>query len=139
MSFILPYPAFTCPTGDGRNFVLQDYLYFIDKNGNQYRGIKGGITDGASTPREIWITYPPFGLYWIAAVFHDLMYRAEVEMLVNVTWIRVQLPKDICDSLLLEAMTSLGVDEITKSIIYNAVKDFGNNSFSDDLAKPITE
>ena len=60
-----------------------------------------------------------------------------LEELINGTWVRVQLEKSVCGSLLLEAMESLGVDELTAGIIYNAVKKAGHAAFLGDLAQPI--
>lgn len=135
--FLQPYPKFECPTGDGWNFKLCDFLYYNDSNGNQYRGIVGGASDGASTPRSVWSLYPPFGKYWLAAYLHDLAYRCMIEKLINGVWRRVQLEKDECDALLLDAMVSLGVDEKDRTIIYEAVKKFAAEAFLEDLAQPI--
>jgi hypothetical protein len=140
MGFIKPYPPFACPSGDGRNFVLVDNLYYIAEDGTKYRGMVGATTDGASTPQIVWSKFPPFGQYWLAAIFHDFLYRAAVEIWSESEqrWVRTQVQKDVADRLLLEAMNGLGVDHNTQWTIYNAVKDFGDSSFSDDLAKPIT-
>jgi hypothetical protein len=135
--FQKPYPLFACPSGDGHNWVLANELIYIAKDGTQYKGIVGGTTDGASTPQAIWNIYPPFGKYWLAAILHDLAYRSMLCKLINDNWVRVQISFDEANSLLLEAMESLSVDEFTKNIIYEAVKKVGQDAFSDDLAQPI--
>lgn len=126
-------------TSDGHNFALDiEHLQYTANDGTVYRSVMGATTDGASVPRELWNIYPPFGLYWLAAVLHDCAYRAMLEKLLpNGTWLRVQLAKADCDNLLLEAMTGLGVDASTRGIIYHAVSAMGDSSFVDDLAKPI--
>lgn len=135
--FLKPYPTFSCPTGDGRNFFLQGNLYYIAKDGTNYRGIIGSPTDGASTPKAIWNFYPPFGDYWLAAILHDCCFRSNLEQNVGGAWIRVQLGEQKNDDLFNEAMESLGVSKFDRLTIYNAVKQFGNAAFVEDLAKPI--
>lgn len=133
---------FEVSTFDGHNFALLKRPVWQMADGRILGGIIGGTSDGASTPRAGWNVLPPFGLYWLAAYAHDLGYRCETEELVSGTWQdgtwrRIELTKAYCDAMLLELMTGLGVDEATKLTIYNAVKDFGNTAFSDDLAQPI--
>jgi hypothetical protein len=135
--FLQPYPLFSCPSGDGRNFVLSDYLYYTTSCGTEYRGIVGATTDGASTPREIWNVYPPFGKYWLAAILHDFAYRGMLEEKMDSgLWVRVQLPFNECNDLLMDAMKQLGIDILTRNIIYNAVKVAGQDAFLNDLAQP---
>lgn len=123
---------------DGLNVILLDYLEYEAKDGTRYRCIPGSASDGASTPPEIWIKYPPFGTYWPAAVLHDCCYRTTIEKLMpSGQWIRIAADKNLADSLLLEAMESLGVSEFDRQAIYNAVKDFGDSAYIGDMAQPI--
>lgn len=110
-------------TEDGLNIELLDEDFgYTDRNGNFHAIPKGSKSDGASTPRVIWIDLPPFGKYWKSAVFHDFLYRQS------------NYPKDLCDHLLLEAMLSDGVPEITAQTIYLGVKASGWKYFDDDRA-----
>lgn len=135
--FLRPYPMLGCPSGDGRNFVLLEYLYYTAKDGTQYRGIPDSETDGASTPQEIWIKYPPFGKWWLPAVLHDCGYRCCLEVLKEDKWTRIQLQRDVIDSLFLEAMEEQGVSYIDREVIYQAVKNFGATAFGEDASQPI--
>lgn len=127
-------------TFDGQQFKFTDYFYWWWK-GKRYRGIIGASTDLASTPRAGWALLPPGGWYARAAGAHDLVYRAEAEVqLDDASWLRIQMPFDDCNSMLLDLMTSLQtspMQEGEKMLIYEAVSKAGQTSFSDDLAKPI--
>lgn len=109
-------------TNDGRNFVSLEDFSFTDKLGTVHLIPSGSTSDGASTPCEIWPTIPPFGRYWVAAFFHDHLYRS------------TQLPKVVCDSLFKEAMISLGVSPLEADIIYEGVNLGGQISFNSDRA-----
>jgi hypothetical protein len=125
-------------TSDGRNFTLLTPLVFQCADGRMFRAMIGATTDGASTPQVGWNLIPPFGAYWRAAVLHDAAYRCALEQQqVNATWVRVMLPKDQADALLLEAMESCGVDFATRETIYEAVTKLGDNAWLGDAAQPI--
>jgi Protein of unknown function (DUF1353) len=107
-------------TGDGRNFILLEDLLYTTKAGETIVAQAGSASDGASTPKEIWSIIPPFGSYWLAAVLHDYLYRV------------TNRPKDECDSILLEAMESLGVPLLLREAIYEGVHVGGEIAFDDD-------
>lgn len=109
-------------TTDGRNFTLLTSEVFECVNGESITIPAGATSDGASTPPELWITIPPFGQYWKAAFLHDYLYRC------------TQRPKVECDSLLLEAMKSLGVPPLLALTIYEGVHEAGQSSFNADRA-----
>lgn len=109
-------------SSDGRNFTLLEDLVFDSKSGVTYTAPAGSQTDGASTPAFLWPTIPPFGPYWLAAVLHDWAYRYS------------QVPKGVCDDLLLEAMESLGVNKALSDAIYEGVHWAGMDSFDTDRA-----
>ena len=74
----------------------------------------GAKTDGASIPRILWLTYPPFtGKYRQAAVVHD--YYCQLR---SRTW------KDT-HKVFYDAMRTSGVPEKTAKIMYGAVYGFG--------------
>lgn len=119
---------------DGRNFVLQEIVDFVSEDGNTYRMPVGATSDGASTPPEIWLNFPPFGSYWLAAFLHDCAYRNTLEVfdIGEQVWSRASLSKATCDSLLKEAMDYAGTHEFTKEAIYNGVVIGGGSSFEAD-------
>lgn len=123
-------------SSDGRNFVLLKDAVYVSKDGTRYVMPAGATSDGASTPREMWNVLPPFGVYWPAAVLHDCAYRNTLlidEKTMEAPF-RASLVKDACDKLLLEAMESLGVNEIERSVIYSGVCLGGQPSFNKDRA-----
>ncbi len=124
-------------TSDGWHVALLEYLYFTSRSGRRFRGRIGAKSDGASTPRVIWVKFPPFGPYWLPAVLHDCGYNGELEEWLDGQWKRVMLSKSENDGLILEAMEDQGCPEIDRLEIYEAVKNFGNTAISEDLAKPI--
>jgi hypothetical protein len=107
-------------TDDGHNFtLLQPYNY--QTNAGELITIPAGTTtDGASVPQAMWNILPPFGTYWKAAVLHDYLYRV------------TKRPKKECDSILKEAMESLGVNDLTLLTIYEGVAIGGDEAFEED-------
>lgn len=66
--------TFKVSTQDGLNFCLLESVDYIANNGTVLRIPAGALSNGASTPREMWDAIPPFGLYWPAAFMHDAAY-----------------------------------------------------------------
>jgi Protein of unknown function (DUF1353) len=93
---------------------------------------KGAATDGASTPQAIWDVLPPFGAYWLAAFLHDCAYQNTLLIVKETGMEKAALFKDDCDSLLKEAMQSLGVDNADVETIYQGVRVGGFKAFNDD-------
>ena len=127
---------FSVSTSDGRNFTLANEVQFQSATG-LYRMPVGAQSDGASTPRECWSLLPPFGTYWPAAYLHDAAYRGTLEIYTETGWEKAELDKPACDNLLLEAMETLGVDDLTCRTIYEAVKLAGRQAFNEDRDEPI--
>ena len=127
-------------SADGHNWVATQYFYWWWK-GKLYRCVIGATTDGASTPSIIWNVLPPFGWYWLAAICHDFGYRGQVEVQnPDGSWTRIQMSFGDCNTMILDLMTVLQSrpeHEGEKYTIYQAVRLAGQDSFSDDLAKPI--
>lgn len=115
--------AINVRTSDGRYFTLLEDLTYTASDGTIYTVPAGSITDGASSPKEVWDFIPPFGYYWLAAVFHDWLYHGS------------HVPKSQCDSLFKEAMLSLSVEHITAQILYEAVHLFGWRAYTSDRRK----
>lgn len=114
--------SFRVSSADGRNFTLLDAVAFTAASGEIITIPAGAQSDGASTPPEVWPLIPPFGKYWRAAYLHDFLYRYTTR------------PKAECDRLLLEAMASLGVGEVERYTIFEAVNRFGQAAFDGDRA-----
>lgn len=124
---ILPFKVSTV---DGRNFVLLEDVVYLTQNGHAAYVLPAGATsDGASTPPEIWLNFPPFGSYWPAAFLHDCAYRGTLE---TVDGAPAMLSKGACDELLLDAMAALGTHAFTRTAIYEGVALGGQSSFDAD-------
>lgn len=100
--------------------TLLDAFTYTSKTGQVITVPVGSTSDGASTPREIWAMIPPFGTYWMAAFLHDYLYRS------------TDLPKNVCDDLLREAMEDLCVDWVERDAIFDGVALGGQCSFDAD-------
>ena len=107
-------------TSDGRNFVLLVPFLFVRPNGEVVPVDAGAQSDGASDPALLWPSLPPFGTYWKSAFLHDHCYRV------------TKLPKDVCDTIFLEAMESCGVSKVDEDVLYEGVHLFGESSFDED-------
>jgi hypothetical protein len=123
---------FKVSTLDGRNFALLSDVFYISKDGTRYCMIAGSESDGASTPQAVWNLIPPFGKYWPAAFLHDCAYRNTLRIWDGLNWVQAGLEKDECDSLLKEAMESLGVNPVELETIYEAVSIAGRAAFYKD-------
>ena len=82
----------------------------------------GFVTDFASIPKLLWNVLPPTGTYGKGAVLHDFLYRT-----------KGMATKAEADSVLLEAMTALGVGRVTRYTIYWGVRVFGGSSYRGGL------
>lgn len=107
---------------DGRNYaLLRDLVYATEVEGvpNKARVLrvpKGFVTDFASIPRGLWNIFPPMGKYNGAAIVHDYLYRKTI-------WDR-----SLCDAVFREAMQALGVNWLSRTLIYRAVRLFGGHA-----------
>lgn len=107
-------------SSDGRNITTLEPIVLTRPNGEVITAPPGFTSDGASTPKSIWWLIPPFGTYWLACVLHDFLYRVSGR------------PKDECDTILMEAMTSLGVELFLREAIYEGVHLGGQWAFDND-------
>ena len=115
-------------TADGLNVNLFEGFSFTRKDGVKVDFPAGekSQSDGASTPRPLWIDLPPFGPYWMAAVGHDGLYRG---------WATVAgllCPKEFADETFLEMMECLGVPDVDRIRLYEGVHLLGWHSFNED-------
>ena len=118
MPFTTSIPTVCTP--DGRNLHLLEPIIYAALNGSVITVPAGFHSDGASVPRALWPAVAPFGRHWRAAILHDYLYR------------ETYLPKSYCDQIFLEAMTSDGVDQVTRTLIYDTVVAAGGPAFHAD-------
>ncbi len=102
---------------DGRNVVLDEPLTYCTRTGEEITVPAGAQSDGASVPRILWRIFPPFGLYWRAALVHDYLYGD------------TDKPKAECDHVFREAMLACGVPPAKAWTIYQGVNWFGFLAF----------
>lgn len=95
---------------DGRNCLLLEPFTYTSLKGEVIEVPIGTTSDGASTPRALWVILPPTGRYWMAAFLHDYLYRCSDK------------PRIDCDNLLKEAMLRLGVNRFRAEVIYLGVR-----------------
>ena len=106
--------AMLVPLKDGRNMQLVKPFGYIDPQGQAWPVPAGATTDGASIPRMLWITHPPFtGKYRLAAVVHDYYCQQRSR-----GWKETH-------KVFYDAMRTSGVPEQTAKVMYGAVYRFG--------------
>lgn len=99
---------------------LIEKLVYISELGFRFEVPAGFVTDYASVPSVFWNLpgFDPDGPAAIPAVLHDYLYSLRGGE-------PYFLSRAACDDIFLEAMRSVGVDWITRHIIYRAVRLFG--------------
>lgn len=123
---------------DGRCWrIVQEFTYRLGAlDGPEHIDVPAGfITDFASVPRGLWNLFPPTGKFGKAAVIHDYLYQNgdilwDYTITPNdgsdpVTVEKPVVPKPTrgeADRILLEAMTALGVNAVTKRLVYWGVR-----------------
>jgi hypothetical protein len=80
----------------------------------------GFITDFASIPRFFWRLLPPVGRYGKAAVIHDYLYRTPTERVTRAE----------ADAVFRDAMRGLGVNVVTRTVMWAAVRLFGRCAYT---------
>ncbi len=113
-------------TADGLNFVLVEPFSFTRPDGEVVAVLAGATSDGASVPRAMWLTLPPFGSYWMPAFLHDDLYR------------RSDYDKNKCDAIFKEAMEYLKVGVIDEVRLYEGVSHLGAISYLEDRKGELT-
>jgi hypothetical protein len=99
---------------DGRTMKLERPFSYVDPKGRAWDVPTGTETDGASIPRVLWITHPPFtGQYRTAAVVHDHMCQTK-----KVGWKETH-------EIFYSAMRAAGVTEPIAKAMYGAVYYYG--------------
>lgn len=99
--------------------VVQEFCYIVI--GYKITVPKGFKTDLASTPKFLWLTFPPFGKYTDAAIVHDYLYSKDC--------VYNAIDRAMADKIFLELMKELGVPLWKRQAMYRAVRLFGNRYF----------
>lgn len=108
--------------------LTENFEYKIgDLSSNEsVRVPKGFITDFASTPRIFWSILPPWGKYGKAAVVHDFLYQFHrITKTIGGTEHTLYIGRKEADSIFLEAMKVLGVNAVTRRVMWATVRVFG--------------
>jgi len=99
---------------DGRNMRLAQPFVYTDPKGLVWEVPAGAKTDGASIPRVLWLTHPPFtGKYRSAAIVHDHYCQTQAR------------PWRDTHQVFYDAMRTAGVAETTAKVMFGAVYNFG--------------
>ena len=116
-------PMIISPTGDGKYWVLRAPLVYEHPDTKEIIEIpRGFATDLASVPRLFWTAFPPCERYTTPAVLHDYLY-----------WIQSpECDRKCADDILLLAMQEAGVDRLTSTAIYSAVRVGGESSWENN-------
>ena len=111
------------PLGDGKDFVLDNFLAFLTSQWGLIVAKKGFVSDGASIPWIVRPWLPVWGPWGKPAVIHDYCYR------------KTHLSRKICDKIILEGMKVKKVQPVKMLAIYAALRLFGWWAFYKDRRK----
>lgn len=92
-------------------------FYLSDDNSDVIEVPAGFVTDLATIPRIFWSLMPPDGKYAKAAIIHDYLYDNALRT------------KKEADLIFLDGMTVLGVARWKRTIMYYAVRLFGQGMY----------
>lgn len=120
-------------TEDVHNVVVLEAIDLARDDGARFRVPVGATSDLVTTPRVLWIKYPPFGVYARSGIVHDAAYRGTLlRETTEGLYLPAMLPKDECDRLFLDCMICDQVDEITRDEFYEGVSKLGWRAFRED-------
>lgn len=122
-------------TSNGLDMTLCEPIEFVDDKGNRYRAPIGATTDGASIVKFLWsLGLAPFGIYWLACVIHDIIYRRLLELWNNETqtWRAAPVNKEFADNVLNDCMRAIGVPDALRLIIHEGVVYGGERAWIED-------
>src|SRR5262245_50408201 len=80
----------------------------------------GFVTDLASTPGQVWHRFPPWGRWSGAAIVHDYLYATRPN----------GIDRETADKVFLELMRADRVRYGDYSIMYSAVREFGDRAWN---------
>lgn len=112
---------FSVATTDGHMFRLLEPVTFTRVDGTKILLPAGTESDGASVPRQLWASLPPFGDHWKSAFLHDAAYRLKTRPVIG--------SKQECDDLFAESLEACKVPDIERHILYQGVVIFGEPAY----------
>jgi Protein of unknown function (DUF1353) len=83
---------------------------------------KGFVTDLASVPSYLWVVLNKLGKYGNAAIYHDWLYWQQTTT------------RAVADRVFDRAMHDMGVDAVTRKLIWAGVRIFGGSDWDDNAA-----
>ena len=102
--------------------VKKEFKVEIDGDPNKFVIIpKGFLTDGASVPRLFWSLLPPWGSYGQAVVLHDYLVES---LSYDDNGSKITIERKHADRIFNNAMQELGVNDLTRKVMYNAVRGY---------------
>ena len=104
----------------GRAFKLLEPITFkarIDGEIIEINIPKGFVTDFASTPKSLWWFFGPIGTHIIPATIHDYIYTSQL------------FSKEIADKLFYDAIKDYGVNSWKAWTVYKAVSMAGDENY----------
>ena len=102
--------------------VKKEFKVEIDGDPNKFVIIpKGFLTDGASVPRLFWSLLPPWGSYGQAVVLHDYLVES---LSYDDNGSKITIERKHADRIFNNAMQELGVNDLTRKAMYNAVRGY---------------
>jgi Protein of unknown function (DUF1353) len=135
MSFLNKLPLLTRSL-DGRNFILEEALYYKDDDGTIYAVPAGSESDGVSTPEILWTSDPPFGIErWYSGIIHDASpkYRDTLLMWITDHWSISGLDFTGCNGLIKRALVSQGTPQLKADAYFTALEAVGIVASVSDL------
>lgn len=90
----------------------------------------GFSTDFASTPRILWPIFPKQGVYSIAALVHDFLYKSNGRHVLMSPPVKALMSRKDADRTFLSLMELLGVEKWTRKMMYRAVRMFGGRQWA---------
>lgn len=112
------------PMADGITWYLLAGFKYIAFDGTVVDVPQGFESDFASVPRLLWPIFPPWGTYGPAAHGHDWLYWSQGQA--------GKMTKVQCDRMFLEMMATSGVWLPKRTILYEAVRRFGQFAWESD-------
>jgi hypothetical protein len=84
---------------------------------------RGFVTDLASVPFFLWAVLQKTGRYGNAAIYHDYLYWQQT------------CTREVADRVLDRAMIEMGVDPVTRNLIWAGVRVFGGSAWEENAAE----
>ncbi|EAN7516516.1 DUF1353 domain-containing protein [Salmonella enterica] len=98
--------------------VHEPFTFYLSNDNSDVIEVPAGfVTDLATIPRIFWSLMPPDGKYAKAAIIHDYLYDNALRT------------KKEADLIFLDGMTVLGVARWKRTIMYYAVRLFGQGMY----------